>query len=379
MTFDREGLKRWYRDAMHRRLDELRDLRTDLRSADPVAIDAARAVAQALRGSGATYGYPELSDAAAMVESAPDAAVFRRVEGLIEQVRRLALGDESGVAGLGVEWLELAVDTPVGDRGGTGYPSLAEAWSAVSSRHGLASDALGHRVAEMFGLETAAELEPSKSALRLVPEALIRTSGVLPLRENAETVTVATSDPTSLEVEAELVRLTGRTAVFVISSPKELNQAIARVLDETAAEVVERAPERAPRPPQEAEGEDRVLVVDDDPPARLLARRVLEKGGYDVVDAGNGEEALEVLKREPDVALIVADLNMPRIDGLELIWEVREQAEWAGIPVIVVTGETDEILEAKLIEEGADDYIRKPLDPRLFLARVAATIRRAEH
>ncbi len=69
---------------------------------------------------------------------------------------------------------------------------------------------------------------------------------------------------------------------------------------------------------------------------------------------------------------------MPRMDGLELIWEMRAAEDWTHIPVVVVTGETDEVLETKLIEEGADDYIRKPLDPRLFVARVGATIRRAE-
>jgi two-component system alkaline phosphatase synthesis response regulator PhoP len=77
------------------------------------------------------------------------------------------------------------------------------------------------------------------------------------------------------------------------------------------------------------------------------------------------------------VALVVADLNMPELDGLELIWEMRDVPEWSHIPVIVLTGETDDVLETKLIEEGADDYLCKPLDPRLFAARVGATIRRA--
>jgi len=124
---------------------------------------------------------------------------------------------------------------------------------------------------------------------------------------------------------------------------------------------------------------DRVLIVDDDPGALLLARKVLLKGGYEVEEAGDGVEALERLGSEQGISLVVVDLNMPRLDGLELIWEIRAREGGPRIPIIVVTGETDEVLETKLIEEGADDYIRKPLDPRLFLARVAATIRRAEH
>jgi DNA-binding response OmpR family regulator len=121
-----------------------------------------------------------------------------------------------------------------------------------------------------------------------------------------------------------------------------------------------------------------VLVVDDDPKARLLARRVLEESGYPVIDASNGKEALERLEDEPSVALVVADLDMPVLDGLELIWEMRDVERWSHIPVIVLTGESDELLETKLIEEGADDYLTKPFDPRMFVERVGAAIRRAE-
>ena len=121
-----------------------------------------------------------------------------------------------------------------------------------------------------------------------------------------------------------------------------------------------------------------MLIVDDEASSRLLARSVLQKHGYEVLEAADGLEALEAMAGKQPVALVVADLNMPRMDGLELIWEMRAADRWAHIPVIVLTGETDQILETKLIEEGADDYICKPLDPRLFLARVGATIRRAE-
>lgn len=73
---------------------------------------------------------------------------------------------------------------------------------------------------------------------------------------------------------------------------------------------------------------------------------------------------------------MVADLNMPRMDGLELVWALRDRDATVSLPVIVVTGEPDEILETQLLEEGANDYIRKLLGPRLFLARVESTVRR---
>jgi DNA-binding response OmpR family regulator len=119
-------------------------------------------------------------------------------------------------------------------------------------------------------------------------------------------------------------------------------------------------------------------VVDDDAGARLLARSLLEKRGYAVAEAVDGVEALEVVRAGAGerIELVVADLNMPKMDGLELIWELRDLEVQDPLAVIVVTGEVDEVLETQLMEEGADDYIRKPIDPRLFLARVEATIRR---
>ena len=373
MTLDRDDLKRWYREAMLRRLDELRGLRHDLRAGRADACDAARAVGQALRGSGATFGYPDLSAAAGQVEAAPDSEVLRRTEGLIERVRHLASGQEPGDR-VGAEWLLLAVGG-AGEEA-EGFQNLGAAWTTVSERHTLGQDELAHRVADLFGLRAADLAKPNRAALRLVPEALVRFENVLPLSEDSETITVATADPTSLDMEMQIARLTGRSPRFVVAPPHALRAAVAVALDGARHSSVSRSRPEARPTSDRRDGTDRVLVVDDEPTARLFTRSVLEKGGYQVEEAGDGWEALELLRATDAVALVVADLNMPRLDGLELIWEMRAMDLWAYVPVIVVTGETDEILETKLIEEGADDYIRKPLDPRLFLARVTATIRR---
>ena len=366
LTVDRESLRSWYLEAMGRRIGELREFREGLIVSDPATFDGARRVAQALRGSGGTFGFPELSAVAALVEASTDADTLRRVEGLIEYLHGLRPAEPSPPP-VHTEWLARAA----GVADGAPYPDLASAWHDVSAQSGLGERLLAERSAARLGLRAADLSTSSRSALRLVPEALMRRAAVLPVLEDVTTVTVAAADPTSLTTELELTRLTGRRPVFVVAPPAALASALAALLD-AAAEVGSR---RRTRPPGEV-APGKVLIVDDDPASRMLARTVLQKHGHAVVEAGNGLEALERLRSEPSVSLVVADLNMPELDGLELLWEMRDVPEWSHIPVIVLTGETDDLLETKLIEEGADDYICKPLDPRLFAARVGATIRR---
>lgn len=367
---DREQLRSWYRQAMARRAEELRALRDGLQTGDAQACDAARAVGQALRGSGATFGFPEVTAVAGLVENSPDADILRRVEGLIEHLGRLSRPGDGKV--IRAEWLMLAAG--FGADGVESFGDLASAWRRACERSGLTSERLAERAAARLGLETAELGRPSRAALRLVPEALMRGNLVLPTGEDAETIRVASADPTSLALELELTRLTGRRPVFTVAPPGALELTLRALLDTEPAAPAARHRAPAPQPA----GPEKVLVVDDDGSSRLLARTVLEKRGYAVVEAGDGAEALDRLREAQSVALVVADLNMPEMDGLELLWEMRADAELSHIPVIVLTGAADEILETKLIEEGADDYICKPLDPRLFLARVGATIRRAD-
>jgi two-component system phosphate regulon response regulator PhoB len=119
-----------------------------------------------------------------------------------------------------------------------------------------------------------------------------------------------------------------------------------------------------------------VLIVDDDKVDRVLARELLEKNDIDVTEAKNGREALTLIAEE-DFSLVVLDLQMPKMKGDAVLEELRKDPTTVGLPVIVLTGEEDPEIEALLIEEGADDYIRKPIDPARFVARVKATLRRA--
>jgi type IV pilus assembly protein PilB len=119
----------------------------------------------------------------------------------------------------------------------------------------------------------------------------------------------------------------------------------------------------------------RVLVTDDEPITRMLVKLLLEKQQYEVLEATNGRDAVEIATRErPDLVLI--DLNMPEMDGYEAISRLRRDMSLAMMPILVLTGEEGPAVERRVLQLGADDYIVKPFDPEVLLSRVNAVFRR---
>ena len=117
-----------------------------------------------------------------------------------------------------------------------------------------------------------------------------------------------------------------------------------------------------------------VLVVDDERHIVDLVRLDLEKEGYGVVTASDGEEALALhLRHDPD--LVILDLMLPKIDGLEVCREIRRRGE---TPILMLTARTDDVDVIVGLELGADDYVTKPFNPRALVARVRAILRRTE-
>ena len=116
----------------------------------------------------------------------------------------------------------------------------------------------------------------------------------------------------------------------------------------------------------------KILVVDDEKPISDIIKFNLEKEGYEIVTAFDGEEALEKVEEEsPD--LIVLDVMLPKIDGLEVVREVRKKHS---MPIIMVTAKETEIDKVLGLELGADDYVTKPFSNRELVARVKANLRR---
>ena len=117
----------------------------------------------------------------------------------------------------------------------------------------------------------------------------------------------------------------------------------------------------------------KILVVDDESRMRKLVRDFLVKSNYDVLEAGDGEEALEIFLKQKDIALVVLDVMMPRMDGWQVCREIRE---YSGVPIIMLTARGDERDELQGFQLGVDEYITKPFSPKILVARIEAILRR---
>ena len=117
----------------------------------------------------------------------------------------------------------------------------------------------------------------------------------------------------------------------------------------------------------------KILVVDDESRMRKLVRDFLVRQDYEVLEAGDGEEALDIFYREKDIALLILDVMMPKMNGWEVCREVRENSK---VPIIMLTAKSDESDELMGFDLGVDEYILKPFSPKILVARVEAILRR---
>lgn len=118
----------------------------------------------------------------------------------------------------------------------------------------------------------------------------------------------------------------------------------------------------------------KILVVDDESRMRKLVKDFLIRQDYEVLEAGDGEEALDIFYREKELALIILDVMMPKLNGWDVCREIRETSK---IPIIMLTAKGDENDELLGFELGVDEYISKPFSPKILVARIGAILRRS--
>ena len=118
----------------------------------------------------------------------------------------------------------------------------------------------------------------------------------------------------------------------------------------------------------------KILVVDDESRMRKLVKDFLTKKNFQVLEAGNGEEAMDIFYEEKDIALIILDVMMPKMDGWQVCREIRAYSK---VPIIMLTAKSDERDELQGFDLGVDEYITKPFSPKILVARVEAILRRS--
>ena len=117
----------------------------------------------------------------------------------------------------------------------------------------------------------------------------------------------------------------------------------------------------------------KILVVDDESRMRKLVKDFLVREGYIVLEAGDGVEAMDIFYEEKDIALVILDVMMPKMDGWQVCREIREESK---VPIIMLTARSEERDELQGFELGVDEYISKPFSPKILVARVGAILRR---
>ena len=118
----------------------------------------------------------------------------------------------------------------------------------------------------------------------------------------------------------------------------------------------------------------KVLVVDDEARMRKLVKDFLTIKGFQVIEAGDGEEAVDIFFEQKDIALIILDVMMPKMDGWEVCKAIRQYSQ---VPIIMLTARGEERDELQGFNLGVDEYISKPFSPKILVARVEAILRRS--
>ncbi len=118
----------------------------------------------------------------------------------------------------------------------------------------------------------------------------------------------------------------------------------------------------------------KILVVDDEARMRKLVKDFLKKNNYEVIEAADGEEALDIFFNDKDISLIICDVMMPKMNGFDVVKEIRQYSK---VPIIMLTAKGEENDELTGFGLGVDEYISKPFSPKILVARVEAILRRS--
>jgi len=343
-----DDLRRIYRQALPGRISALESARAQLGRGGDAAADAAatiRRVAHSLRGSGGTYGFPEVSTAAAALEEARDGDLQARLDELVELLRGTASGADAQVDILAIE----------------DEPDQALLIRAALGRPGMQVTVAGSAEAAEAWL---ASHDPALVLLDLVlPDADGRAL-LLRLRDRprtGNTPIIVLSGSTTVQAKTECFAL---GANGFVEKPFDPEMLLALV----EAQLRNRVRSRSTATEVPARG-GRILVVEDDDMVASILKHRLSREGFHIQHFSDGVAALEAVRREP-VDLAILDVKVPGLDGFQLLTELRALPTTATIPVVMLTAMGSERDILRGFDLGANDYITKPFSPVEVMARV---------
>jgi DNA-binding response OmpR family regulator len=360
-----EELKEQYRKSLSEKSNSIRELVKALRQGDSKAADEIRRVAHTLHGSGSTFGFPEISEAARAVELADQATLIPALTGLAKVLIE-AQARSPGQSLLGEKNILLVED----DQDISMLVATILKRKSIDYQIRIASSGTEARpliATKKWDLIILDLMLPDVSGLTLLKEAR--------QRQDKSTLLVVLSGVMDTAVRAECLEA-GASAFFAKPfRPEEIAGAIDALLrtgqtnPPPPAQVAAKLPGKTVLNP----GGPILLAEDDDLLAGVIKHR-LSREKINVVHVRSGREALETL-RKGGHSLAILDVKMPEMDGFEVLASVKREPGLAGLPVIMLTAMGNEKDVVRGYELGAEDYIVKPFSPAELLAKIKSVIK----
>lgn len=354
-----DDLTQVYRDALVGRIEALEVARGTRPERAAESVATIRRVAHSLRGSGGTFGFPEISDAAALVEDASETQLDAALQDLLVVLRSVTRGGANTARVLIVH----------------GDPASAARLRELTTP--LAGEvAVAETRAQARELLSAGKFDLVTLSLAL-PDGDGR-SLLIDVRGNPETAdvpTVVVAVAADAHQKAECFRM-GADAFFDEPVDGELFTAVASArLQRAPSKPAEEAPAAPKRAEAAAPASRNVLLVEDDDMVASILKHRLGREGFEVLHFSDGVRALSAVEGKP-LALAILDVKVPGMDGFELLTRLRGSPDAARVPVMMLTAQGAEQDVVRGFELGADDYMVKPFSPAEVMARVHRLLQR---
>lgn len=372
-----DDLQQQYLASLTTRIDELKTLGRALQHGSAEAEALVRTLAHSLHGSGTTFGFPQITDAARATEHAPAAQLPQRIVDLV-QVLQQVLSPTAGTASATTDILIIDDDPDFAN-------ALQAGFAACSPQYRISQAATGSKAQELLVLR--------KFSLILLDLVLPDLDGRDLLREIKQEYNLTAPVYVLSAIDRDLIRVECMAlgAEKFITKPIDVD-ALVSTIDKMLKKTVKRelalvplgqeqpradagGKAQSPTAPKAATQGKAVMIAEDDAMQANLIRQRLMKEGLVVDVVTNGGDAVANMRDKP-YAVFILDVNMPGLNGFEVLQRIRKDAVMSTTPVIMLTAMGSEADIIRAYDAGADDYILKPFSAIQLVARVKTLLKK---